>query len=1004
MNHSGPAPPPRPTSSVGPGETPHLSAPVPDTVLREKVRRPETTGLARDRLEAPLAADDCPGTTLVIAPAGSGKTTLLTRVAATCSIATAWYRAGPEDLTEALLVRHLERALAAGAADTIGPGAAAVDELVARLEATGDRPVHLVVDDLHELAGAPAERALERFLLVRPRWIRVSLGSRRPPDFNCPRMLASGSLTELDGDDLRFRSWEVEELFRRIYREPLSPEATAALTRRTGGWAAGLQLFHLATRGKTQSEREAAVVELGGRSRLIRTYLTRNVLDELSPERRLFLLRTCTLGTLTGDLCDELLETTGSASVLAELERQQFFTTSTDDGLSYRYHQVLSSHLEALLLDEVGGVEAGRWHSRSAQVLEGAGRVRDALRAFARADDWASVARLIRQSPSLLSAPDDQVGRALARSPGWQDDPWLALAQARRLLRGGAVEASVSAFQEAEQLLDSPDFRRRCRQERAAASLWLGDPPPLGAPRATTVEGVEQLAAAVRAATRRIPEQVTAGEGVLAQLGTGVVRLLSGDLLAAHPPLTRVVATAPRGSWERLCAELASVPLDLAEVSAPEEARHLEEIAITAELEGQPWVARLARGAQAAVLLTLSSAPWSVAACSDSIETCRREGDPWGEAVLGICRGVALLLVGQGAEARASLAQASRVATSLQAPVLGLWADGLSQAASTRPGTASPARRAGPADQLARDADELGAGKVLALAQALLAAAIARSGRGEEHPPHAPSADATGRADIHCLGGFHVARGGVEVDVSQLRPRARALLQVLAIQHGHDVHRERLIDLLWPDAALPAGTRRLQVAVSSVRRLLSGARLGDDVLERHGDAYRLEIPGARHDLDIFAARVRRSHEHRSAGNGPDAVREGLAALEAYRGDLLPEVGPAEWVVAERERLRMTAAEVAGHVARLCLELGHHDEGLLAARRSVQLDPFRDTAWLLLAALQESAGDPSAASATRRRYSRITADLEGRPLADGIDTLVVSSGDPRPAPGAPRGPV
>ena len=91
-------------------------------------------------------------------------------------------------------------------------------------------------------------------------------------------------------------------------------------------------LFHLSTSGKSAVERERAVADLGGRSRLLRSYLTRNVLDELDPERREFLLATCTLGTLTGPLCDALLEREGSAAVLEELASRQFFTTLDDNG------------------------------------------------------------------------------------------------------------------------------------------------------------------------------------------------------------------------------------------------------------------------------------------------------------------------------------------------------------------------------------------------------------------------------------------------------------------------------------------------------------------------------------------------------------------------------------------------------------------------------------------------------------------------------------------------
>ena len=41
---------------------------------------------------------------------------------------------------------------------------------------------------------------------------------------------------------------EVERLFRDHYKQQLPPQELAVLTRRIEGWAAGLQLFHLATR------------------------------------------------------------------------------------------------------------------------------------------------------------------------------------------------------------------------------------------------------------------------------------------------------------------------------------------------------------------------------------------------------------------------------------------------------------------------------------------------------------------------------------------------------------------------------------------------------------------------------------------------------------------------------------------------------------------------------------------------------------------------------------
>ena len=258
---------------------------------------------------------------------------------------------------------------------------------------------------------------------------------------NIPRLRVSGLLQEISSDDLRFRSWEVEELFISVFREPLSPESSAALTRRTGGWAAGLQLFHLATAGRSVGDRQRAVDDLGGRSKLVRSYLARNVLAELPEDRRQFLLRTCTLGSLTGALCDSLLETTGSSKILDELEQRQLFTSSEDDGETFRYHEVLRTHLEWALVEEYGAAGARGWYSRSAALLESIGDQRAAVRAYARAEDWGAVARMIQ---TRGSGPDDSVAGTDLLLPASvvEHDPWLSLAEARRRVREGALTAA----------------------------------------------------------------------------------------------------------------------------------------------------------------------------------------------------------------------------------------------------------------------------------------------------------------------------------------------------------------------------------------------------------------------------------------------------------------------------------------------------------------------------------------------------------------------------------
>jgi DNA-binding SARP family transcriptional activator len=241
-----------------------------------------------------------------------------------------------------------------------------------------------------------------------------------------------------------------------------------------------------------------------------------------------------------------------------------------------------------------------------------------------------------------------------------------------------------------------------------------------------------------------------------------------------------------------------------------------------------------------------------------------------------------------------------------------------------------------------------------------------------------PAARTAPRAvQVSCFGGFRVQIAGEHVDLGSLRPRARALLRLLALSPEHDVHRERLVDALWPGVDLSVGTRRLQVAVSSVRQLLEQNGLpGPDVLTRHGDAYRLALPeGSTVDIRSFESTLREAASCAARGDTAGSARNRAAALALYTGELLPEDGPAEYLVDDRDRFRLAAASAAAGLARDTLELGRPREALDAARRSVQLDRYQDLAWELLVQVHEASGDSSAAARARHEHARVQAELD-----------------------------
>ena len=133
---------------------------------------------------------------------------------------------------------------------------------------------------------------------------------------------------------------------------------------------------------------------------------------------------------------------------------------------------------------------------------------------------------------------------------------------------------------------------------------------------------------------------------------------------------------------------------------------------------------------------------------------------------------------------------------------------------------------------------------------------------------------------LRLLGGFDVTVDGVPVVPEQwTRRQAASLVKVLALAPGRRLHREQLIEALWPGASVEAAGPRLHKAAHYARRALGGE--GSAVLLRNDMVALLPEGDVSIDVDEFRARAREALE---AGT-PESAQ---AALAAYGGPLLPE--------------------------------------------------------------------------------------------------------------------
>lgn len=279
--------------------------------------------------------------------------------------------------------------------------------------------------------------------------------------------------------------------------------------------------------------------------------------------------------------------------------------------------------------------------------------------------------------------------------------------------------------------------------------------------------------------------------------------------------------------------------------------------------------------------------------------------------------------------------------------------------------------------------ETLGEAAQVALVEGQRDDAIAYLRRAEREPmvdlEEARAGAARTSLEIYCFGGFRLLRGGRCLDGSAMRPRVRSLLQLLALHACHPVHRELLLEALWPGVDIQAGIRNLQVTVSQLRAFLEPESPHGDRqqrLRREGESYRLALlPGDRCDVREFESAVLDWKNVRGAGSREAIVKPLRMARAWYGGDLLPEAGPSEWVVGDRLRLRAMASTALAALAETELGLGRADAACDAARSSLEIDEYQDASWRVLIAAYRRLGSHAAAERARREYEKILRGLE-----------------------------
>ena len=217
--------------------------------------------------------------------------------------------------------------------------------------------------------------------------------------------------------------------------------------------------------------------------------------------------------------------------------------------------------------------------------------------------------------------------------------------------------------------------------------------------------------------------------------------------------------------------------------------------------------------------------------------------------------------------------------------------------------------------------------------------------------------DAIPSLRVGLLGGFRVEQTNTARAVSGWQRRsAKTLIKLLATCTGHALHREQILDILWPGVAVESALNSFGKALHAARHAL------EPELPRREDSAYLRLADGMLVLDSEHVVVDTDRFEQLAEvafqRGDITAYE--AALAAYSGELLPEDLYETWCAERRNSLAELRARLLLGVAEALEDRGAYDKSAGRLREVLRQDPTREVAHRRLMGLYAEMGTPEQA--------------------------------------------
>lgn len=258
---------------------------------------------------------------------------------------------------------------------------------------------------------------------------------------------------------------------------------------------------------------------------------------------------------------------------------------------------------------------------------------------------------------------------------------------------------------------------------------------------------------------------------------------------------------------------------------------------------------------------------------------------------------------------------------------------------------------------------------------------------------------------VRLLGGFAVTVAGQDVASNAWQQRrAAAVVKLLALQPQHRLHREVLMETLWPDLDGEPAANNLRVAMHRARQRLedAGAPAGRFLTRQQDDV----ILGDPSEVWVDVERFSQAAHHAWLDDDPALTQ---AAVDHYAGDLLPEDVFEDWAAHRRTDLRISYLALLNRLAQLHEARADFSAAIAATQKLLTTEPLDEAGHANLMRLYALVGAHRQALAQYDSFAALLLqELDAEPeatttaLRDEIRAL--SQSTPHPSPGVPLQPL